>query len=471
MARKFRITSLKNFFVLFLFLITFAGVGQETTTHFVLRGEEEIINTVFLPDKGIVMVTGNLNTFGPKCTLRYINAAGKELWNKVIDVVYQTQNSEISVVVTPDTQTIYFVVINRMGIYGKNESGFYSKKHYIHQFTIDGQEKKFELDGRKEFGKALLTIFCDDDYLYYLATENGNESKTRKKSEEKMILNRFKKTDLTYKKFILDLPPVEGDDNTIFWSLIGQKGDEKWLASKTIDITEQRFRFTMVPVDSQGKVGQKVVVETALPEGEKLRALDNVYNGPWESRENNLDFSISGSGPWPNDGAFGQIAYNDQQDCFFVYGIFGSKKYNRDFPHLSNFEGFYVHKFDRSGNSVWKVQEKADMPLTFRFRFMPATDGVIANAEMSEVRSGDMDSWLAVGVTADGKATTLNRSGEYFNLKTFYSARRKLKTLAYIEKQDAPKRIQYTCFQNTSNELLIRFDRRTGDLDVLNFGN
>ena len=461
--------SSKKIFVSFLLLLTLqSSICQEITAHLELPGQEEIMSKTFLADKGIVLVTGNLNTYNPKCTLHYFDATGKELWKKVIDLEYRMQNNKTYVVVTPNGKTIYFILMDDK-FYGDNK-GYNQKKHYISQFTIDGKEKKFELEGREEFGKHLQTIFCDDSYLYYLATENGDES-NRKMSQEKMILNRFSHADLSYKRIMLDLPAIGRDDANFFWSLIGQKGEEKWLASKTVDDKKQKLAFTVIPFDPQGNLGPKALIEIALGNERKLRPILDLSERAWENFEGTTDFVIGTTQMFATKSAFGHIKYDDRHDCFYVYGLFGSDGYNRNIPQSSKYEGFYVHKFDRSGNNVWKVHEATKMPFAFKFRLMPAKDGVIANSEISTIRSGDLDEWQAYGITGDGKSSFLDKSGEYFNLETHYSAHRKLRTLAYIQKEDAPRRVQYFCFQNSSNELLIRFDRKTGDLDVLNFNN
>lgn len=70
-------------------------------------------------------------------------------------------------------------------------------------------------------GKSLQNILCDNNYLYLVATQEGDELHDRKKVNEKLLLNRFDAQTFSYKRFVIDTPPIEEGEENSFWSFIG----------------------------------------------------------------------------------------------------------------------------------------------------------------------------------------------------------------------------------------------------------
>lgn len=166
-------------------LICRIGFGQETKAHIEIGKHDQIVKQLFLPNKGFILVTGIPNQIGGKIVfdVRYFNIEGKQQWSKPVTLEYGVTKGITNIIITPDGETIYFIQMR--------DGGYYDKRHYINQFKINGDEKKFEFEGKEAFGKNLQTIFCDNNYLYYLATDDGNEFSNKKKGTEKLVLNRF----------------------------------------------------------------------------------------------------------------------------------------------------------------------------------------------------------------------------------------------------------------------------------------
>src|SRR5690606_31959064 len=86
-----------------------------------------------------------------------------------------------------------------------------------------------------------------------------------------------------------ELPTIEGGENSIYWSLIGQNTDEKFLASKFIHTDKGLNQFTVVPFNSNGQIGKVLSFETLLRDTKFTRPSYFKVNNYWQDQIVNLD--------------------------------------------------------------------------------------------------------------------------------------------------------------------------------------
>lgn len=318
----------------------------ESATHF-----------LSLPDGGKFIVDG-VNKNG--CKVIYINAAKIKVWEKPVSYEYNTAKTKSFALAAPDGNTFYF------GEY--NPKDFNNKKTYVNVFTREGLEKKYVVEGKEGFGKSLLSIFSDNNYMYFMASANGDELGKKMKTET-VVLSRFSKDNFEYKEIKPELPTFENADKSTFWTIIGVNNGQLIFSSKMIDTEAGKNKFTIVNVNSEGKLIRKNVIETILKMGKFTRPSLTTQWGSWFSTELELDyFTIVNSHGMSgynrvgvNDGAYGHILYDLKSDCFYVYGLFGPTPMKK---MASVYEGFYVNKYDGNCSELWRLQEIGHKSLT-----------------------------------------------------------------------------------------------------------
>lgn len=250
------------------------------------------------------------------------------------------------------------------------------KRHSILQFNASGEKKSYVLEPSDDHGKKAQSVFCDDTYLYYLATKSGDESNARKKREEQLILNRLRNTDLSYTRIVLDLPKIASGENSTYWSFIGQGSKEKFLVAKNIQPERGLTSLTIAAFDSAGRVVRTIPLEIKLPRKYIRPAYGRAYD-MYEPRRSflnfsNLEFTSSTTSYSPvgsssgysqgttqaagllSNGAFAQVYFDERTENFYVYGLFGPKPY---YSIGSVYEGFYVFKYNLQGKMVWELVE------------------------------------------------------------------------------------------------------------------
>ena len=281
------------------------------------------------------------------------------------------------IVSTPSGSWIYDVDMN--------PDNLYKKEHFITRINKNGEAKKFTIEGREELGKALQSVFCDEQYFYLLATDNGDEM-TKRLTEEKLILNRYDVNSFAYKRIVLDLPKLADDRANSFWSFIGQSATEKFLVSKDIDSDANTCVFTMAAFNADGKVTRTWKIDVAL-ENAFFRPANNVkYTTAFHSVAN-LDYTINRSGSSgqyfplvPLTSAYSDVVFNEVTETFYVYGLFGPAKMRR---MASEYMGYYIFQYDIKGALKSKLQHPASKQLLdesyFRIHAMPGYRDISLN--------------------------------------------------------------------------------------------
>ncbi len=369
----------KRLFALLLVVqCAFAQDGQREIT---LGKREMVVESVYLGDKGFILKTGIPgNLVRGTNRLFYFNGQGALVWEKKIDNEYQGLRSKNMTVATPDGSVVYHIE--------SKTNSFAGEKQQLTQINAKGEAKKLELAIGDDYGKNLQSIFCDEKYLYYLATQNGHELRDKKKGSEKLILNRFTHNGLKHSKVVLDLPAIANPELTSFWSYAGQGKQGKYLVSKTLLTHANQQTFDLVVIDADGKVIKKTTIAYELGEGyvrpavclsagegqEWHQGSRNLVNLNFESQGLPMTTAMLppvGSGPpairfysagSPTSAGFGYLHLDavPEENAIYAYGLLGPSPFKVLAP---GYEGFYVYKFDLNGKPVWKLHNPGSKAL------------------------------------------------------------------------------------------------------------
>ncbi|MBK6263694.1 hypothetical protein JKA74_01500 [Marivirga sp. S37H4] len=337
----------KSTLLMLLGLLLFFKLSAQDVERIKLNAEGRLLKTLPV-ENGVVFIT--IKGMDIKIT-RYSNSFEKE-WSKDLDVAYRdTSIPLIETVTTPSGKFLFTTQVH--------SKGYHNKTHYINKLDSEGKQTKFEIEGRDELGKELQAIFCNDDYFYYLATDNGDQKHDRKKRDEKLILNSFGADDFSYSRKILDLPPVEGEEQ-IFWEFIGHTDSEFYVASKKVDYRENFSEVTIITFDNKGNRQRSFKLNVNL-ENAYIRParLDKTRHRIFSDQEN-LDYTINpqNGSIYPTWGGFTGVYFGG--DHIYLYGLLGPDKFKKV---AAKYEGAYVIKYDLKGELVWKKEltDNADL--------------------------------------------------------------------------------------------------------------
>ncbi len=347
--------------------------AQDKHTRVDLKPYEEVVETLAFTS-GFVIKTDRPRVVGkqPKKIIRY-NANGEQVWSIEIKPLYDKLDID-KLIATPNGEYIYTLEMGTLSGFGKYEP-------QITQIDLKGTVRKFKSDKPQLLGKSLLSIFCDDQYLYYLTSQNGDERHPKKKAEEKLLLTRFKHSDFSSKTIALNVPAVLTDENTSFWFYMSRVGDEHYLASKTTYPDFGKNDFLVVTFNAAGEI--KRTMKFGITLKNKFTRSCYVYWPQSASFENIVNYdrtfasvtsTTAGAGPggaggmtststrnYLTDVAFGNLLLDEKTKSFYAFGLLGPKPFKNV---ASEYEGFYIHKFDLNGKPVWQLQESERTELT-----------------------------------------------------------------------------------------------------------
>lgn len=357
--------------------------AQDKHTRVDLKPYEEVVETLHFTS-GFVLKTDRPRVVGkqPKKLIRY-NESGEQVWSIEIKPLYDKLDLD-KLVATPNGEYVYNIEMGALDGFGKHEP-------QITQIDLKGTVRKFKSDNPRQLGKSLLSIFCDDQYLYYLTSQNGDERHPKKKTEEKLLLTRFGHFDFSTKTIPVNVPPVLDGENTSFWFYLGSVEEEHFLVSKTTYPDFGKNDFQVLAFTVEGKIKRTLKFGVTLKD--KFTRMSYVYWPLIGSFENIVDYdkvlvirntSTPVAGPGrpgaitastatatkittttvrvsPTDVAFGNLILDPKTKSFYAFGLLGPKPFKNV---ASEYEGFYIHKFDLNGNPVWQLQESERTELT-----------------------------------------------------------------------------------------------------------
>jgi hypothetical protein len=424
-----------------------------------------------LGDKGFITVIGSpLNK--ESYIIYYFDAEGKLIWKKpTAEREGGISSKNESFLVTPDNSYVYYIQTN--------EDRIYDKKTYVQQVALDGTEKKFEIEGKEQFGKNLQTIICDKDYLYFAATENGDEYHKKKKVEDHLILTRFDHKTMTPKSFPVKTPAITEGDETSFWSYIGSKGDIKFFASKSSDKELNKNDFTVIGVNASGEIKSTAKFSNTFSAGKFLRPSftvkrklgneDEVVRVDYQMKHH-AGTGTGGSGGYDQLQAklttAGHLVYDANSDAFLVYGFYGPKPFK---TLAATCEGIYVFKYDLNGQNVFKTEQPVGSKLEDTKYFRGHVDPIYR--ELSLIIFPDKRILLTVDLldetkvpflfSAEGKFVKSNffdniKHRNYHDLKIL-SVADNLKSANYVETTLKEEEGDFYIINNSKGEVLTFF--------------
>ncbi len=458
---------------LLLFLITltpFIGLAQEKKL--TITGDFDFAQNISLGKKGFILQTYS--------KLFYLDQKGNQIWKSDIRYI-RGYNGPTITVSSPSASNFYTVQISLPN------NGFTKKTHYITYITNDGQTTSKELAGSTAFGKSLQAIFCDDNYLYYLTTENGLETKERERANEKLLLNRFAKGNLSHSKIKLELPSLK--ENATYWSFIGQNENEKFLVSKEINRKDGSFTATIVSFNSEGKIVRQFTINIDL-NGKYLRPayspiensqslLASVYPERPFANIVNLDFKpLDFSFELEGDGGFGQIYYDESSDKFYAFGLYGDSPFTKV---ASIYQGLYIRGFDSTGKPTMSFQQEVPKTLSeqgyFRLHAAPGSRRI----KLRAINTGILNFSIRWNPRSQGEyILAISPEGkflgyvEYDNIssnreRVVFSGNNEASPASkFVEsnKLDKGKNTTYSSFPSGGGEILIVSDMKKKIIDV-----
>lgn len=471
--------------LLTVLLINTIGFSQDKKVEIDLAKNEYIINQVFLENNGFVIQLGSLfDGRERESRLQYYDGSCNLIWEAPIKDRHK-KNSKTYLVASPSGSFIYYIEI-KGDVYSPEDQ-------YITQITKQGVTKNFEIKGKEEFGKNLQTIFCDDDFLYYLTTEDGNELNDKKKTTEKLILNRFSSASLTHKKIIVNVPAIVNGETTTFWSFLGQKEGEKMLHSKIIDNKSGICRFSIVEFNQEGEIGKAFNINLDL-EDKFLRPAYRVKI-PKNIHENltDVDFEKKLVSTATSDnssryyyeknylliGGFSHLTFDPTNKAFYAFCLFGDKPFKNV---GAQYEGFYIFKYDLEGKKLWSLKQKVSQDLLDERIF--SKTGAPGDREISLKILPDQSLNFTIHfkttlftheISSDGKFLASRRKDKHLAPTdyTVFTSSKKLLSEEYIKKNFAEKNKQHSIGNIISEmgEIILVHDGKGSKLSLLYFNN
>ena len=218
------------------------------------------VETIYLQEKGFLILTEFLGKNKDR-RLIYYDAKGNQQWERVIENQYG-QSGKVMMVTSPSGQVTYAIEMKEPGT--SEILRFNNKTHHITQVTQEGKVRKMELQGKREFGESLQAIFCDDSYLYYLASENGWEIMEKKKAKERLILNRFDRNTLKWERFYFKLPPLKELENATFWHFLGQARNQNYLIAIRYNNETAENHAEILKFNDKAEITEKLSINFSL---------------------------------------------------------------------------------------------------------------------------------------------------------------------------------------------------------------
>ncbi|HEY0740830.1 MAG TPA: hypothetical protein VGD40_05175 [Chryseosolibacter sp.] len=328
------------YFLLFS-IISISGTAQDSR-----KETEPIYEAVNLSANGFIV--------GTEKGISYFNSDGSLRWSGAREI------EAGDIIASPDGSVVYDMNYFDTGGVIVVGSGKRKGPQYITRYDANGNSTRLEINIDQGFGKNIQAFYCNERYLFSLVTRNGNETNDKKKGDEKLILHRYSNTDFSYKQIALDLPNVSADENSTFWSLIGQSSKGVYLLSKSINLIDNKITFNVVTIDDDGKVVETLTLRPALNSKFLRPAINTEYLTKLRKTTNFLVLqnmesywplvgSNSGKAETMTNGSYGHLLYDAQSQSFFAYGLLGRTE--------KKSEGFYVIKIDRSGKELWRLEE------------------------------------------------------------------------------------------------------------------
>jgi hypothetical protein len=478
--------------LLITFWITSQVFAQDKQHQAELDKNEVPMEFVQLGERGLIIKTGNARFPGKRdYNLFYYTAKGDLLWQKTFKSNTQALQTDHITVASPDGSMVYHIELDR----------FRQHKQHLTQINRKGAVKELEIDKKVEMGENLISVFCDESYLYYLTSENGNELSNKKKMKEKLILNRFSHTDWSYKKTVLAMPSLVDGKFSTFWTFAGQWGKVKYLLSKTMNTEVRQQQFALAMIDRDGNILGKIdldfdtgnewvrpAVSIGMNESQFLHngyinLLDiNFSEGGYISSPATPNSSLH-TPPSMRSGSLGYLQLDAANEAVYIYGLLGPRPFRKVVP---GYTGFYIYKFGLDGKVLWKRLNAATQELLDEKFY--TIHGLPHNRNISLFVREDQKSTFSISFYRNMSAkkriylfdmdekgqvegTRVNGEDESGEWDSSLTPTLSVRTKDYLNKKmkGNEKNVTSYTFLNKEGELLLLMDEKNRKMNVLYF--
>ena len=256
-------------------------------------------------------------------------------------------------------------------------------------------------DQQKLMGASLHAVFADEAYLYFLAAdEDPDKFRLGKNPKLTFLLNRFRLSDFRFDQLEVMLPQTPESEWNPQWTFAGQVGSEKYMVWKDADLASNTLQCQVVSFDSDGRLVRHFGLDYT-PEGQAIRPSFHVDENDRSfllaADYNYLDYAAFGPNPSGRAyriGAFFGLSLDENSGEFYLSGLSGKESFGKNPLRFKaqSYDGFFLSKFDASGELLWESGHVADGELIserdFLRRYAPVYkhSGIAFDNESEEVR-------------------------------------------------------------------------------------
>jgi len=485
-----------NFCVLFFLSVLMLPV-QAQDGHVTVdlgNGQRDIDPFLFQDGSFAVLVSFERNVGKGTSRMLYYSPEGKLLWDKAVDNSYGAMIRKIKGIAAPSGSVAYTIEYSSMDDPGP--------QHHIIRFSREGEIHAGSITAGTNH---IQTIFCDDQYLYYVTTLNGKELRDSKKDDERLILNRFDPSDFSGRRFQFELPVIENGETTTFWTYIGQYGASKYLLSKVNDLDKGQHSFNILTFDQDVNILNSVKIDLALDKRYVRPALALFYPGRTFETVINPDYketllrpaapTMMGPGGGVGvgvyiapprrrlptayaltEGAYTNLYLDEDHGFFYVYGLSGPEPFKRP---GAVYDGFYIIKYTLAGELLWKLEQPASPELVKQIKFRVHNTPNERNIALKILP----DQTVNFSIQFSGMLFTTEVSPEGKFVRNYprlaysrpvdmfvHDTPARLRGVLYAEQKDKNMtKAEYINFLTPAGELLLEHDYKKDKLNVLYF--
>ncbi|MFN6945118.1 MAG: hypothetical protein ACK4ND_09230 [Cytophagaceae bacterium] len=350
----------KKILIYLLVLLPFLVLAQKEVS---LNVDKNIslLDVLNLGQEGIVVKSGReLEQLKKRnISLKFFSPNLEEIWSVNLPDQKPRSNADQFLASSSSGNHIYNITI-----VGGQPFGQKSLVHWVH---VDRNGNLREHLPEDELPKGYLqSVFCDEEYLYFVSTEKNHQNHKKKKVEERILISRYRHQDFAAEELQPELPVIPYPEISSFWEYAGNSNDVLFFSRKEIS---EVAAFKLIHLSKDGKVIREIVVSSPLT-NDHLRPSFNLFHQPGAVKVKDNDFTTFFTGdPKQNNettesltnnvhvlhelGAYGNLRLVPQQNAFFLYGLYGPDP----FRSVGNiYEGFFISKYDLDGELLFFQQ-------------------------------------------------------------------------------------------------------------------
>lgn len=362
---------MKNYILILLILFTQANElwGQQKTIDIDLERNESIESFLDLGSNGFILKTGKAQTLSKDVNwvARHYSPNLDLLWEVNIPKTEVTKNLSSPVISSPKGDYVYQIE-NKGGIAVWSKGGM-----YVSQIDQAGKLRGWEIDPKKlkdldvsHFSGNGLQ-FCTESYFYLMSSPSNISIE----KEANYVFYRWdhKGWQAERKEIILpDFKPAADRAYFKTWRFLGQsKGKLYFSGSSTTGQGGKQIRVFIVGIDEVSlQVEKELTVDLSLDNGKFIYPYNNIIVAKEPTNSGNHSFdgfdintTVSSSTRMdPNFGAYVRTILDEVHGHIYLVGYYGNMEFQSNITK-PDYQGYYIQKYNLSGDLLWKVQKVA----------------------------------------------------------------------------------------------------------------